>query len=143
LSTLAVAGFVPRTQSRRAVLASFATACTAALAGCGDAGFSGPPEEIPVSVSNEDTTDHSVTVTVTDERGETVVSADATVAAEADSELTGFENPDENLDYTVAVQLASGASTEKVVPVGGASGTRSITATVDPAVEVRVSFLRT
>lgn len=134
---------MPRTQSRRAVLASFATACTAALAGCGDAGFSGPPEEIPVSVSNEDTTEHTVTVTVTDESGEAVVSADATVAVETDSELVTFENPEENLDYTVAVQLESGASTEKVVPVGGASGTRSITATVDPESEVRVSFLRT
>jgi hypothetical protein len=143
LSTLAVTRFLPQAQSRRAVIASFATACTAALAGCGEAGFSGPPEEIPVTVSNEDTTEHTVTVTVTDESGEAVVSADATVAVEADSELTGFENPDENRDYTVAVQLASGASTEEVVPVGGASGTRSITATVDPEGEVRVSFLRT
>ncbi|MFC5366718.1 hypothetical protein [Salinirubrum litoreum] len=134
---------MPRTQRRRALLASLATAGTASLAGCGEAGFPGPPDAIPVSVSNEDITEHTVTVTVTDESGEAVVSADATLGAEVDSQLTDFENPEENLDYTVSVRLASDVSKEKVVPVGGASGTRSIDATIEPGPEVRVSFLRT
>jgi hypothetical protein len=106
-------------------------------------GFAGPPEEIPVSVRNDDDTEHTVTVTVSDEGGAEVVSADATVAAGADSQLTGFENPEERHRYAVAARLASGASVVELVPVGGASGTRSIEVTVDARGEMEVSFLRT
>jgi predicted small lipoprotein YifL len=143
LSNPAVSGSVPRTESRRALLACLATGGAASLAGCGEVGFAGPPAEIPVSVRNDDDAAHTVTVTVSNESGERVVSADATVAAGVDSQLTGFENPEERRRYVVAARLASGVSVVELVPVGGASGTRSVEATVDGSGDVGVSFLRT
>lgn len=130
-------------RTRRELLAASGAALVPLFGGCtsflpGES-TSNNSDSILVTIDNNHSAEHTVSVTVTGPDGETILEASETVASSADVDVGSISPSEEERSYTIEVELGDGTSESLEFPVGGSSGTNTVFVTISEDGELELS----